>query len=48
MFKKLTDSFYRFHFTLVKLISFTIAAALVILVMPRTARFGLEYQAGRI
>jgi putative nucleotidyltransferase with HDIG domain len=47
MRKKFTDSFYKFHFTLVKLVSFSLAAAFVILVMPRTARFGYEYQSGR-
>lgn len=47
MRKRLTDSFYKFHFPLVKLVSFTLAALFVILIMPRTARFGYEYQPGR-
>lgn len=47
MRKRLSDSFYKFHFPLVKLVSFALAAGLVILVMPRTARFGFEYQPGR-
>ncbi|HMM10920.1 MAG TPA: HDIG domain-containing protein [Bacteroidales bacterium] len=47
MRKKLADSFYRLHFPLVKLVSFTFAAAFVVLIMPRTVRFGYEFQPGR-
>lgn len=47
MRKRYTDRFYKFHFPLVKLVSFSIAAFLIIILMPRTARFGFEYQQGR-
>ncbi|MBK9290698.1 MAG: HDIG domain-containing protein [Bacteroidetes bacterium] len=45
---RLTDSFYRIHYPVVMLVSFILAALLVVLVMPRTARFGFEYQRGRV
>lgn len=47
MRKRLSDRFYKLHFPLVKLISFSIAALLIIILMPRVARFGFEYQLGR-